>query len=260
MQAILVDVNGTLFDTNAASLQLFEDLNIRKELIPVSEYLHITFFCSRQSLAQPLSLSLFLSFFLSQLWFAEVLRDAFAAQLAGVFAPFHDWASHHLLRRIPVSSDGTTSATSTTTAEAVTAKITNAWEHAEPYPDVAVGLSQIAKAGLKVAVLTNGSRSIADAVLETADCHHNVTVFDVSEALAFKPDVNAYKFACNALSLPPAEVMMVAAHAWDVHGALQAGMKAAYVQRDPKEPYPSFLDQPQLIVEDFVQLAEKLLV
>lgn len=63
----------------------------------------------------------------------------------------------------------------------------------------------------------------------------------------------------NALLLSPGEVMMVASHPWDCNGAMQAGMKAAYVQRDPREPYPQFVDKPQLIVKDFGELAEELL-
>ena len=51
----------------------------------------------------------------------------------------------------------------------------------------------------------------------------------------------------------------MAAHAWDCHGALQAGLKACFVQRDAAEPYPPFLDQPHHIVKSFEEL-EGLLV
>ena len=53
--------------------------------------------------------------------------------------------------------------------------------------------------------------------------------------------------------------MLVAVHPWDCHGAMQAGMKAAYVQRNSNEPYPEFLDKPQFIVKDFRELADRLL-
>lgn len=51
---------------------------------------------------------------------------------------------------------------------------------------------------------------------------------------------------------------MVASHPWDVHGALAAGLQAAYVQRSAHEPHPPFLHQPQLVVRSFEELAQEL--
>lgn len=52
---------------------------------------------------------------------------------------------------------------------------------------------------------------------------------------------------------------MVASHPWDIHGALQAGLQGAYIQRSPHEPYPHFLPlQPQLVVPTFEELAARL--
>lgn len=203
------------------------------------------------------------------------MRDAFAAQLAGVFAPFKDYAGHHLARRIPESDHG-----ATTTSEEAAAKLVQAWTcFAEPYPDISSGITQLQMAGMKIAVLTNGSVKIATAVLKkagllseeehnkstavgeiaTTNPNNNIAIFDINETLAWKPAKESYHFVCNALALPPSNVLMVASHPWDCHGALQAGMKAAYVQRDPRDPYPEFLDQPQIRVTDFKELAETLL-
>ena len=52
---------------------------------------------------------------------------------------------------------------------------------------------------------------------------------------------------------------MVASHPWDLFGALQVGLQAAYVRRPGCEAYPSFLPlQPQIVVSDFFELAEAL--
>lgn len=40
---------------------------------------------------------------------------------------------------------------------------------------------------------------------------------------------------------------------------LQVGMRACYVQRKAHESYPEFLDQPELVVRSFEELAEALL-
>ena len=52
---------------------------------------------------------------------------------------------------------------------------------------------------------------------------------------------------------------MVAAHPWDIFGALRAGLRGAYVQRSPHEPWPAFLPlTPELVVGSFEELAAKL--
>jgi 2-haloacid dehalogenase len=53
--------------------------------------------------------------------------------------------------------------------------------------------------------------------------------------------------------------MMVAAHPWDIHGAMQAGLRGAYMQRSPHEPWPAYLMQrPDMVVASFEELAAKL--
>lgn len=53
---------------------------------------------------------------------------------------------------------------------------------------------------------------------------------------------------------------MVASHPWDVHGALQAGLQGAYVQRNAWEPHlmPAGCPQPRLVSRDFAELADQL--
>ena len=73
-----------------------------------------------------------------------------------------------------------------------------------------------------------------------------------------KPAREAYRFAAGALLLAPGEVMLAAAHPWDVHGALQAGLQACYLRRPGGEAWPPFLDQPQLTVGSLEELARAL--
>jgi 2-haloacid dehalogenase len=52
-------------------------------------------------------------------------------------------------------------------------------------------------------------------------------------------------------------IMLVAAHAWDVSGALAAGARAAFVARPGMVPSP-LGDQPEMVVDDIAALAEEL--
>ena len=52
--------------------------------------------------------------------------------------------------------------------------------------------------------------------------------------------------------------MLVAAHAWDVSGAVAAGARAAFIARPGMVPSP-LGDQPELIADDLAQLADLVL-
>lgn len=146
-----------------------------------------------------------------------------------------------------------------TEQEAATA-LAHAWKEAEPFPDSGPGLVQLNKAGIKVAALTNGSVEIAGSVLQRAGLALNdLTLFDITQAKAWKPHQDSYTYALNRMNLQPHEVMMVAAHPWDCNAALRLGMKAAYIQRDEEATFPSFFNQPQLVVRSFEELASALL-
>lgn len=54
---------------------------------------------------------------------------------------------------------------------------------------------------------------------------------------------------------------MVASHPWDIHGALRAGLQAAYVQRGCEPwgfPPDGGVPPPRLVARDFADLAARL--
>ncbi len=51
------------------------------------------------------------------------------------------------------------------------------------------------------------------------------------------------------------QVMMIAAHPWDIHGALAAGLRATYVDR-PKIEYPPYYIKPDFIIPSLKELAD----
>jgi 2-haloacid dehalogenase len=79
----------------------------------------------------------------------------------------------------------------------------------------------------------------------------------------YKPDVDAYLDGLELLGAEPGEAMMVAAHAWDLKAAKQAGLATAYVPR-PRErgdatSYEASLADADLNALDFTDLADRLL-
>jgi len=62
--------------------------------------------------------------------------------------------------------------------------------------------------------------------------------FSVDTVRRFKPAAEAYRSVADSLGVPMDRLRLVAAHAWDVVGALRAGCAAAFVARPGKVLYP----------------------
>jgi 2-haloacid dehalogenase len=63
-------------------------------------------------------------------------------------------------------------------------------------------------------------------------------VFSVDEVRRFKPAPEPYRFVARELGVETHVLRMVAAHAWDIVGAMQAGCAGAFVARPGKVLYP----------------------
>ena len=128
-----------------------------------------------------------------------------------------------------------------------------------PYPEVAKSLQRLREAGLRLATLTNSTMQVAEAQLTFAGLRdHFEQVISADDIHCFKPSPEVYHLAAQRLSVEPAEVRLVAAHDWDVTGALRAGCAAAFVAR-PGQVMNPFGPQPDLRGADLSEVVEKIL-
>jgi 2-haloacid dehalogenase len=128
-------------------------------------------------------------------------------------------------------------------------------ETLKPFPDVVAALTRLKK-HYQLAILSNGDPDMLEAARP-----HLVIDFDrvisVAAAGSFKPHVATYRTAAELLGLAPEAILFVANHAFDCVGAKAYGMHACFVDRR-KRPFGQWPYQPDLIVADFRELAEKL--
>ena len=127
----------------------------------------------------------------------------------------------------------------------------------QPYPDAIEGLKSLA-GRYQLVALSNGEQWYLERLLENNVPVEFDAVISVDQVGAFKPSPGIYRKAVQRLRCEPGEVMMVAAHAFDILGAQACGFKAAYVNRY-NLPTEDSEYQPDIIVDDFAQLAERLL-
>lgn len=113
--------------------------------------------------------------------------------------------------------------------------LNRAWHRLDPWPDVVEGLARL-KRKVIIAPCSNGNISLMVNMARRAglpwDC-----VLGAETARAYKPMPEAYLSACRLLGLPPAQVMMVAAHNGDLKAAKAQGLATAFVAR-PAEHGP----------------------
>ena len=106
--------------------------------------------------------------------------------------------------------------------------------------------------------LSNGEQWYLERLLENNVPVDFDAIISVDQVGAFKPSPGIYRKAVQRLRCEPGEIMMVAAHAFDILGAQACGFRAAYVNRY-QLPTEDSEYQPDIIVEDFVELAKRLL-
>ncbi len=140
--------------------------------------------------------------------------------------------------------------------------MSRAWHRLDPWPDVLEGLARLKRRRI-IAPCSNGNIALMVNLAKRAglpwDC-----ILGAETARAYKPLPEAYLAACRQLGLPPAQVMMVAAHNGDLKAAKAQGLATAFVPRPLEHgpgqtsdlaADPACVDLP---VRDFVDLAARL--
>lgn len=189
---------------------------------------------------------------LATAWFAAVLRDGFALAAAGGKEPFAQLARGVLDALL---ADATLNRP---VPEAV-GHILAGFGELRVHPDVPDGVRLLREGGLRLVTLSNGSADVAGKLLATAGIRGEFeSLLSVEDAPAWKPAPAAYAYAARACSVQVAQMLLVAVHPWDIHGARQAGMRTGWITRKPA-PYPGYFGAPDLHAPDLSVLARQIL-
>lgn len=188
---------------------------------------------------------------LAPLWFASVLRDGFALAAAGSAERFAVLAEHALgvvLTGVELDRPA---------ADAID-HVLSGLSTLPLHPDVAPGVRRLAAAGIRQVTLSNGAPAVAGSLLGLAGLSTEIDLLlGVEDADAWKPAASAYRYAATATGVPVQELMLVAVHPWDVHGAAGAGLRTAWVDR-VGTGYPAHFTGPEVSVGSLAELAEVL--
>jgi len=111
----------------------------------------------------------------------------------------------------------------------------------DAYPEVKNVLKRLKKAGIKTAVLSNGSPKMLAAAVRNAGIGKLLDgVISVDPIRIYKPHPRVYRLAVTGLKVKAGRICFMSSNAWDATGAANFGFRVVWVNRfgQPKERLP----------------------
>lgn len=218
-QVIIFDVNETLLDLAPLKTSVGQVLGGREDLLP--------------------------------LWFSTMLHYSLVETLTDNYHDFGEIGTAALMmvagtRGIELEY------------EAAKAAIVTPLRSLPPHDEVAAALKALKSNGFRIVSLTNSSAEGAATQLRNAGLTELFEKrYSVESIKKYKPHPDTYRMVLDDLGVEPAEVLMVAAHAWDLAGAKNVGLQTAFVARPGAGVYKN-VATPDYVVSDLEQLVDEL--
>ncbi len=196
-----------------------------------------------------------------EVWFAQVLRDAFALTAASDYKPLEVLAAGQI--------EGLLAQEERTASAGELASVMAGMMELAPHPDIRPAFETLRQAGVRIFTLSNGSRLQSEKLLKSAGVFDLVEkVLSTDDIEIFKPRRETYEYAAREASsgaaasdeatIEPSQMALVAAHAWDVQGAKHAGLSAGWVVRREKR-YPKAMQSPDVLGDSLPEVVQALI-
>ncbi len=184
-------------------------------------------------------------------WFLQVLQSAFVATITGAYSDFGAIGGAAL--------DMTAEREGVRISAEDRRAILGGMRELPPHPEVPEALDGLRDAGLRLAALTNNTAEVAEAQLSNAGLSDRFEKILSADAVRrLKPAPEPYRAAAEALGVEASQVRLVAAHAWDVAGAMRAGCDAAFVAR-PGMVLDPLAEPPNVVGTDLSEVAASII-
>lgn len=183
------------------------------------------------------------------LWFAQTLRDAFALSHAGKYQPLKQILEAELprtLKLLGLEAD-----------KKQLAEVMAAFSELKLQTGALETFQNFAATGWQIVALTNGSaESTRHLLAQQGALEYFSELFSCDQIQKTKPHPDVYlQLPCNS----EGDIWMIAAHAWDIMGAIRVGWKTAFLTYEEKD-YLDAYPQPNLIANSLLEAANNILV
>jgi 2-haloacid dehalogenase len=184
-------------------------------------------------------------------WFSQLLQSAFVATITGAYSNFGQIGAAALQmtaerRDVSLTDDARQG-------------ILGGMRELPPHPEVPEALDLLRDAGIRLTALTNSTLEVAEAQLGNAGLADRFeAIFSADAVERLKPAPEPYRATADALGVETSGLRLVAAHAWDVAGAMRAGCAAAFVAR-PGMVLDPLVWPPDVVGLDLSQVASAII-
>jgi 2-haloacid dehalogenase len=188
---------------------------------------------------------------LRQQWFAQMLQLAFVGAITDRYVDFTS-AQRAALAMVAERRGAEL-------PDAVASAIVERMRDLPAHADVPGALDRLGDAGFTLATITNSTLDVARDQLRNAGLEDRfAAILSADQVRALKPRREPYELVARTFDVPLAQVRLVAAHAWDVAGALAAGCTAAFVAR-PGMVLSPIGERPDVVGADLAVVGEGIL-
>lgn len=184
-------------------------------------------------------------------WFSMLLHSSNVCALTGVKSDFGSLAGEMLetlAARMQIEL-----------RDEAKQQILGAFATLPAHQDMQGALQRLRAAGYRTVAFSNSSIKLVTSQISNSGL---MELFDerisVESTGSFKPDPKVYHFAAEQLGKPIESLRLIATHDWDTHGALSAGMQAAYIDRSGA-PYHAQYKRPDAVATSMTELVEQII-
>lgn len=184
-------------------------------------------------------------------WFAQTLLYSQCLTLIEKYANFAEIALRSL--------EMTACAYSVQMTEDDATAIGSAMRMLPPHRDVPEALVRLRKAGFRLVALTNSAQAVVDGQMQSAKLDTAFErIISVDLIRKYKPHPDVYRYVAREFKVETSDLLMIAAHPWDLMGANAAGCGVAFVERSGTA-WNNLLPKPQLFGRDLGEVATKVI-
>jgi 2-haloacid dehalogenase len=134
-------------------------------------------------------------------------------------------------------------------------KALSAIKSLKAYPDVEKGLTLLKDNGFRLATLTNSPENALKEQLTNSNLTGSFELaLSIDAIKKYKPAPETYLWAAEKLGVKPQEMIMIAAHGWDLAGAANAGLATGFIAREGQSLY-GLSSQPNYEAKDIYEIA-----
>jgi 2-haloacid dehalogenase len=187
----------------------------------------------------------------SELWRSKQIEYSFRRALMKKYRNF-DACTAQALRFVSAQLEISLS-------EEAQEKLLSKYQQLPAYPDVTPALDELAAQGFEIVACSNGTESAVRGLLDHAGVLPRFSkIVSVDPIGTFKPDPAVYEYLVAELRGKKESIWLVSSNPFDVIGAKACGLRAAWVQRDPKRVFDPWEFEPDLVVHGLAELPGKL--